>query len=440
MFWYIQSDVNNGYPALSSWKPEWESGWSSDITGRYPDYIWRIKSGVNKGYPWLYPWFQQESYEEHEMIIGGSQSNYPTGFTDSDLGGIENDFDDLPMPINATGSVGGINAGTAIIGGTRVYALNGLLISGITQAFNNTSVFDTAAIDLISKMYGANIFDCIVSAKVFPFDLSQLWIGDPVVGHSIISGTEYDMLAYGRFYLEHTTGSVTIREKGYGVLGSTGYYDFPAIEVNPLQAWEIENIDFSIYLPYSGTYPLDIRGESVVFIRLYVDVISGTGMYHVFINGQLQSMHRAMLGADVPINMNAGRTQANMVNSVVGGLMKGATLATGLIGSAGAYGASKLAENVSPFTEHYAMSSPSIGGSTEFLCYPFPRVIAKIPKMFKSGYGYKETLGWNRSTTYVRLAECSGFVKCKNYKTDIIVATEDEKLEIERLMNEGVFI
>ena len=60
--------------------------------------------------------------------------------------------------------------------------------------------------------------------------------------------------------------------------------------------------------------------------------------------------------------------------------------------------------------------------------------------MFRNGVGYEETLGANRSSAYVMLSDCSGYIKCENYKTDIIVATDTEKAEIERLMNEGVFI
>ena len=91
-------------------------------------------------------------------------------------------------------------------------------------------------------------------------------------------------------------------------------------------------------------------------------------------------------------------------------------------------------------TEHYAMNTPSVGGIVSFNSYGNVRVIAKVPKMFRRGNGYEETLGANRSAAYTMISDCSGFIQCKNYKTDIIVATDTEKAEIEKLMNEGVFI
>ena len=99
--------------------------------------------------------------------------------------------------------------------------------------------------------------------------------------------------------------------------------------------------------------------------------------------------------------------------------------------------ASNVANNM---VGHFDVSAPSIGGNVGLSNYPFTRVIAKIPKMFNEGYGYHETQGANRSTTYVNLSTCSGFVQCRNYKSDIIIATEDEKKEIENLMNAGVFL
>ena len=60
--------------------------------------------------------------------------------------------------------------------------------------------------------------------------------------------------------------------------------------------------------------------------------------------------------------------------------------------------------------------------------------------MFRDGYGYKEMLGENRSTTFTRLGDCSGYVKTKNYKTPLISATEEEKRQIEALMDAGVIL
>lgn len=429
MSWFIQSGVNNGYPALDTWRESWQTSWTSGVI-RYPDYMWRIQSGINSGYPWVYPWFKSSSTDTGEMVIGGSQTNYPTGFTGSNLGGIENDFNDNSM--FGGSSIGGSLANNAITNSMagRSFVISGSTLTTILNKFNDRTMFSASEAEYISRMYGANVFDSILSCKVFPFELSALrFIGG---GGSIIGSTA-DVKAFGSpFY---------VLASDVNQLGSSfGYYFFPTITVTPLQAWEIESIDYSIYLPMAGIFPLDLRGECEVNIQLMVDLIGGTGEYYVYIDRQLIGTYRVMLGADIPINNNQGRMQANMLTNVVSSFSKAAGTIAGAVlgGGVGAMVGSTVSQ-VLP-TEHYALNTPSVGGIASMQCSPFPRIVAKIPKMFRDGYGYKQTLGMNRSTTYVRLAECSGFVKCKNYKTDIIVATDTEKTEIERLMNEGVFV
>lgn len=437
MPWYISPNVNNGYPALDTWRESWQTGWTSNDSHRYPDYVWRCKQGVNNGYPWIYPWFKEDSYDSGEMVIGGSQSNYPNGFSNSDLGGIRDDFDSINMITDGV-NTGGIVGITQLILGLsgKAFVVSGSILNNILSSFNDDTIFDTVARGIISQFYGANIFDCFVSAKTFPFDIASLSAGSVQTPYSVISSTMSNIKAFGQFDLGIQAPQLA---------STIGRYIFPVIEVRPLQAWEIESIDFSIYLPYSGTYTLDIRGDSDVSIILFVDLLTGSGVYHIYINGQLVMINRAMIGCDFPVNNNQGRTQDNMISNVISTFARGLGAAIGGVAegtakSAMINGTTGIGGMLSGVMPHYAMTSPSIGSTCEMLSYPFPRIIAKIPKMFNSGYGYKETLGWNRSTTYVKLSECSGFTKCKNYKTDIIVATSEEKAEIERLMNSGVFM
>lgn len=430
MSWFIQQGVNNGYPALDTWRVKWETGWTANGNIRYPDYTWRIKAGVNDSYPWIYPWFKETSHAEGEMVIGGSQTNYPNGFTSSNRGGLRDDFDtNSRLGGLNSGNFGGAMGNTAITNALddRIFAISGGTLSTILNSFNNTTIFDDAAILLISNMYGANIFDSIISCKVFPFDLGMLsYIGGS--GGGSIIGTTADVKAFGRYTLANANK----------LNSSMGYYDFPPIHVTPKQAWEIENVDFSIFLPMSGLYPLDLRGECNVNIELMVDLISGAGEYYVYIDEQLVGTYRALLATDVPVNNNQGRMQENMLTNVISafGNVASTALATG--GRGGAIAASALQQLIP--TEHFAMSTPTVGGLSSMQCYAYPYITIKIPKMFKNGYGFAETLGANRSACYVTLSDCSGYVQCENYKTDIIVATDTEKAEIEKLMNEGVFL
>ena len=438
MSWFINPEVNNGYPALDTWRESWETGWTSGNGHRYPDYVWRIEESTNNGYPWIYPWFKVDQSDTGDLVIGGSQTNYPNGFSYANKGGIKDQFNDDDM----SGGIGGSFANSVITSSMsgRAFVINSQQLSAALATLNDQTVFDEDEANIISKLYGANVFDSFLSCKVFPFSVPSLSYFSAYGWNSVMSSSTADIKAFGRYTL--TTNANLLA-------GSFGVYSFPIIEVNPLQAWEIESIDYSLYLPMSGTYPLDIRGYSAIKIELYVDLINGTGEYYVYINSQLVMNSRVMLGVDVPINTNYGRMQGNMLTNVLSSLGKGASLIGGAVGSmVGGVGGAILGSAIGSipngimgnYTQHYSMTSPSVGGLASMACYPFPRVIAKIPKMFKDGYGYHETLGQNRSTTYVKLSECSGYVQCKNYKTDIIVATDTEKREIEQLMNNGVFI
>lgn len=435
MSWFIQEGVNNGYPALDTWRDTWQTSWTSGGGIRYPDYMWRIKQGINSGYPWIYPWFKESQTDTGDLVIGGSQTNYPNGLSAYGHGGVEDYFDEYPMI--STGNWGGSQANATLMSGlsNRAFAIGSQKLADVLNSFNNTSIFDATARSIIFEMYGANVFDSIQSCKVFPFDLANLTYDVGITPTSVVSGSTAHIKAFGNY---------TLAENANLLISSYGYYRFEDIHIPVKYAWEVENIDFSIYLPFSGVYNIDVREECDVSVVLYVDLINGTGEYYVHVGTQLSGIYRAMLGIDVPINNNAGRMQANMISNVVstvsrglGGLVGGALEGTksALINSTGGIGGT-----ISSLMPRNVMTTPAIGGMASAQCFPWVRVIAKIPKRFKDCYGFKETLGLNRSTTYVHLNECSGFVKCKNYKTDIIVATDSEKQEIESLMNNGVFI
>lgn len=432
MSWFIQEDVNNGYPALNTWREKWQTSWTSDSSHRYPDYMWRIQSGVNKGYPWIYPWFKETTTDTGDIIIGGSQTNYPNGLSGYGGGGIEDDFDD-----NSQISVeGGAITNRVIMNALadRAFAINGNTVQGILENLNEGTIIDTDAINLISKIYGANVYDCFLICKAFPFDLTRLSYGSSISPYSVVSADKGYIKAFGRYQLS---------EIQFNLLASSfGYYMFPTIHVNPTYAWQIENIDFSIYLPMSGIYPIDILGECDVDILLYCDLLTGTGEYNIYINGQQYATYRVLLGVDVPLNTNEGRMQGNMLSNVISsfGTVAGTVIGGAVGGVGGAMIGGTIGQMTSFLSPHYSMSNPAIGGLASIQCNGYPRILAKIPKRFRDCYGYQEILGVNRSTGYSRLNECSGYVKCRNYKTDIIVATDSEKLEIEQLMNNGVFI
>lgn len=440
MSWFIDSTVNQGYPSNTGFPENYPATWSEP----YNPHTWRIMAGVNDGYPFLGVWFDVSPAGSGDMDIGGHQTNYPDGFTTADIGGINDQFNDDDMGFN-TDLVDAVN-------GVFSSALDEKMLGLATSDFQRilgyindpSSMGPSYDPSLIQKMYGANIYDGILTCRLYPFDV--LLQSDTATCYPSIFGI-YRLYSV----TEDPPGSGTFvpveSTKVYKLSTVIRGFHMGSLSLDIFQAWEVENISYSIFLPCAGVFPLDIRDGSEVEVMLYVDILSGVGEYTIKQNGQVTGIHKITIGVDVPINLTQGQIAANHSAFISAQIARVASMAAPMIGAvnpiagmAAGAGAAALSEMSGQMGGHLDVSSPSVGESVGMASYPYARIIAKIPKMFNAGYGYKEVIGLNRSTTYATLSTCSGFVKCNNYKSDIIVATEDEKKEIETLMNQGVLI
>lgn len=368
-----------------------------------------------------------------DMTIGGSQTNYPNGFTNHNNGGVYNGTDGNAMYQGNNALRGTVENAIALSMSGKIYCIDGQMLSQAINALNNNSLIQAAARSTIQEIYGANVYDGITLCRMYPFNLE---------------GSAYAQVpyVYGVYPLLELENGVPKPGQYYFWICNKYAYQFDMGYVIPpiQQAWEIENIEYSIYLPFAGTYPIDIRSSEIIRVYLNVDVFSGLGEYIIYQGAQVTHSFKVNLGWDIPINLSRGEMLQNLYTTTQNAIAKtigvGSTalgVATGnpIAGMAGTMVAQGMVNS-----EHWAVTAPQIGGIAGLFSYPKARLICKIPKMFKDAYGYNELLGANRSTGYEALNSCSGFVKCKNYKCDIIVATSDEKAEIERLMDAGVFV
>lgn len=424
MAWYIDPNINDGYPWQSDWPQQAQTSWSGEL----PYSAWRIQAGVNDNYPWMWWWFKQDSSRSGEMLIGGSQTNYPRGFSTSNRGGIRGQFGNSTMRSYGMGSVRAANAiNTAI--GARHFFVSGSDLQGILDWINNN--VDATMAAKIQQLYGASVYDAILCCKAYPFELNPS--GSSTMGY---------VMLYSSLQVQ---SGVCLRADS-----SVQKLSLGEITLDIRQAWEIESVDYSIYLPFAGIYPIDIRAGLTVRAELWVDYYHGYGEYYVYQDEQITGIYKATLGADVPINLSQGIANSNLSSNIISTLSKGLPVAGAIIGTtiggpSGAWIGASTTGMLSgmidkDMTTHDQVSAPQIGALASMFSYPYARIIAKIPKMFKDGYGYSEILGEARQCAYEQLSSCSGFVQCQNYKCDIIVATDAEKAEIERLMDAGVFI
>ena len=432
MAWHITPEINNGYPFEDGFPSDFLTSFISDSFHQYPYSAWRIGSGVNDGYPWKYWWFEAPMSDSGDMQTGGSQTNYPGGFTTGNLGGVNDQFNDDDMGINTT-LIGLVSGAIVSALPEKIIALSSTLYADVVSRLNNPSqdVLDKAQI--IQTLYGANIYDGILLCKVFPFPIGgNVQIQPKIFG--IYPIYEERPISQPQDYLP-------------GISQTILNYDMGELSLDIFQAWEVEDITYNIYLPYAGTFPIDVRGNETISVQLVVDIISGIGEYFIKQNGQIIDIKKVLIGYDMPVNLSQGAAQSNLMGFVYGAASKAMGSAGAILGGiphpvtqAVGVAADIGSAITGGLVGHFDVTAPSVGGFVGAATYPKPRIIAKIPKMFNDGYGYHETQGANRSTTYVNLSTCSGFVQCKNYKSDIIIATEDEKREIESLMNAGVFL
>lgn len=454
MAWFIVPEINNGYPYNDGFPDSFATSFIANDAVQYPYSAWRIKAGVNKGYPWKYWWFEEDtSSSGDDMTIGGHQSNYPDGFTTSDDGGISDQFNDDLMDDNdtlVTYTNGVVNSALA----DKMFAITASNLADIRGFLNSTSIWDATQRSFMQSVYGADVYNGILLCKMYPFTIQ------------LSNNGKYSARIFGLLPLYpsgyESEADIPDRYKFYAFPNSIQHFELGNITPDVRQAWEIEGVEYSIYLPFAGTHPVNITDGSYLNIELFVDLFTGIGEYVLRQNRQITNVWRCMLGFDIPINGAAGAMASNVVGSAVntiGPLMTVAGAAMGLGGAAlpGASTAARAATAAanaeigmaggaidvatSPLqSSKFAVSAPQVGGLTSVYSYPKPRLIARIPKMFNGGYGYHQTRGQNRSTTYTTLNTCSGFTKCVNYKCDVIVATTEEKAEIERLLNAGVFL
>ena len=429
MAWFIKSGVNNGYPALNGWADEWQTGWTSNDNVRYPDSAWRIDGNTNSGYPWLWYWFKVSQTDTGNMIIGGSQTNYPNGLLSSNRGGLSDQLNNNPMPDN-TALITYTNSLLKSAFTGKAMALTADNFFHIMSFLNNPDSDAIADASIIQSLFGANVYDGILLCRVYPFDIPGT---DGVVRPSI----------FGKFKLYDDDGHYPPEPGYHDVDAFLMVFDMGAVTPNILQAWEIEGADYYVYLPYAGVYPIDVRSGETITITLHVDLLTGGGEYILKQNNQVIAIYKTQIGFDMPINLSQGQLNSNFVGFVANQFTTGFNAVADIVGAinpiAGAV-ADTTAGAVKALNQHFGTASPSIGGNVANACYPQARLIVKVPKMFRDGLGFEQVLGANRSTAYMRLSECTGFTKTVNYKCDIIVATDGEKTEIEQLLNGGVMI
>lgn len=446
MSWFIETNVNEGYPYNTDFPDDYQEGFNP-----LPALMWRIRSGINEGYPWIGYWYPDEDDTGEGEIIhtGGRQTNFPNGLSNGTTSNLN--FD--PHTNNMKGGFGN--------GGGELEFLSTTMTSFVCTKYDYmdlrerlTEILSAAADDwdmsilqkkttkqliAIQRYLGKDIHEALPVVKYYNFNIP------------VLSLEYYHPLLFGMLDLciSQEDGDLdTVTPHLYQAKPFI-YQDFGEINLNFTEGWEFKNIEWEIYLPYAGLHSINLKCNEPIQLTATISLPTGAIQYYLFQRENLIFTTNGYCGIDIPLNTSAANEaiskqgwRNNLLNNTLIPLVNTIGSSLGPDATAGLEIASLvskgLAGNGTTLISNNSLYS--IGGLNGLLENQEAYIIAKVPIIHNNAYGYPEIMGMNVSKAFERLGDCSGFIKTENFKCEVIVATTDEKLEIERLLNAGVFV
>lgn len=201
-------------------------------------------------------------------------------------------------------------------------------------------------------------------------------------------------------------------------------------------------VNFVLYLPKVGfvSLPPDLVVNNIIHVAYHVEVSSGEGLCYVAItntrNGftYIYNTYTCSCTANVVLSASdkTGQIQAliNASTSLLSSAVSGATPAT--LASSAISGAMSVATAKNPTETRGAM-----GNMSSLMCHKKPYLMINATYLTKPS-DYRQNNGHALHATKT-LGDLSGFVQTIDFHTDFSCPS-DVAGEIERLLNEGVFV
>jgi hypothetical protein len=432
--WYLSSSTNNGYPYNTNFIGIISSVWTDGIHNIPTE--WRIDTTgkTNDGYPYNY---------HMEIWLGGGGGGEEGDGDIMHTGGHTRptrSYTTVPQGHMATAHHDHKRTTRSALSTKSALMVNGYITNtgGIQQLRLDLNSFPTTHpgdMIAVSQIYGANIFNAVVLARVFPFALAQ----NTDSHQQGVNSMNVKLAPDTDFYL---------------LTNSTAILDFGAVDLDISQGFEISKYTYKLYLPYSGIHSIDIRGNEEVQLIGYVDLFAGTIDYIFYVNDQIELTAQGKIGLDIPFNVQQGEMLQNAIMNAIKytaqpiGMIAGAGIGNMIsadieavkmgaeIGNkAGGWVGGQAAEMTVPLS-----SSNVSGGASSADMYSQPCIIVKKQVMHIEGYGYPEELGFRHLAGVNDLSRQKELIVVSNYKCGVDRATEREKQEIIRLLENGVFM
>lgn len=328
--------------------------------------------------------------------------------------------DNMPLATQGISALGSFN-NTYICNVNDVKALGQYMWSGST----GQNWLDNFLPGL--SLYGENPIDCIISVKMFPFDIRNR-TGLPI-------STAKTAMKIGRNLATGVTGYQLTNDIRNIVLTYDDVvfprYSNTFLDYEPYTTAEI-------YVPYCGMYSIDVNkclGKSIT-IKIIIDLLTGACTSCIYSDGVLIKQIDGLIGYDLALS---GRDNASYSQGLLNNIMGVATSAgAAMTGNVGAVVG--VASNIADMT----FSTPSIinkNSSTPNINFSLPQnaylIIHKPSVQIPSDYGHN--VGYACMITK-NVKSFEGYTVFSDFDTSAITATETEKTLIKNLMLGGIYI
>ena len=268
--------------------------------------------------------------------------------------------------------------------------------------------------------------DSILAIRILPCELS----GSEVSREVIIAG--------GVSFVDSDHNSIEADR----VINQYYIQDLGSISVPKVWGSQLDYQPYTkaeIYLPYIGYEDLDIDEicGKTMGLRYSIDLLSGTCVAFIAINGDLKYQFTGNCASSIPYNENSHNIMTELaaffggIGTAVVGAVSGnvPAIAAGGMGAVGS-----IVSFLKPNIKH----GSSVSSTAGFLSLQKPVLYLQRPSQNLAA-NYKHFNGYPSNIT-ARIGTLSGYTVVDKIHLENIDASEEEKIEIERLLKEGVVL
>ena len=361
---------------------------------------------------------QPTKFEFIKSVVGSEITKNSDPYSDggiSGIGGGGGSFtnNDTPVDIPNLPSISAADTGFVTLYNPTIAQLKTL------ANYMWSSNFD---LDTFKKIF-ANPMDVILGLTIVPVPVPDGGIKHVITGNI---DTGVSMTVAGAQYVEVNCGSINLNEYWGAYLDYTPY------------------TKVSIYLPYIGTHELntdDVMGRTLT-LKYHVDILSGACVAYLKCGNSTLYQWQGICAQQIPFS---SLTFNNALNLVASGLSFAGSaaialaapesigLAAGAIASGGGFAANAVSAN-----KNYVSRSNGLNGAGGHMGMQYPFLIITRPRQCVAS-AHNTYTGYPSYVSF-KLSNLSGLTHVEFIHLNNMSCTDDEKLEIEKLLTEGVIL